>query len=55
LEKYRSDGRGPTFRKLGNRVVYAMGDLEAWADQVACQSTSDPRYIDARAAGHTHR
>jgi len=55
LEKYRSDGRGPTFRKLGSRVVYAIGDRAAWADEAACQSTSDRRYIDAQAAGHAHR
>ncbi|MCA1396959.1 helix-turn-helix domain-containing protein [Bradyrhizobium sp. BRP56] len=55
LEKYRCHGNGPTFRKLGGRVVYAIGDLEAWADQAACRSTSDPRYVEARAAGHAHR
>lgn len=51
LEKYRCHGSGPTFRKLGGRVVYAIDDLEAWADQAACRSTSDPQYDDARAAG----
>ncbi len=51
LEKYRCHGSGPTFRKLGGRVVYAIDDLEAWADQAACRSTSDPRYDEARAAG----
>jgi predicted DNA-binding transcriptional regulator AlpA len=51
LEKYRCHGSGPTFRKLGGRVVYAINDLEAWADQAACRSTSDPRYVQARAAG----
>jgi hypothetical protein len=25
LEKYRCHGSGPTFRKLGGRVVYAIG------------------------------
>ncbi|MFG1425941.1 helix-turn-helix transcriptional regulator [Roseixanthobacter glucoisosaccharinicivorans] len=65
LEKYRCHGSGPMFRKLGGRVVYAIDDLEAWADQAACRSTSDPRYDEARAAGrgntgrvaavHTHR
>ena len=55
LEKYRCHGSGPTFRKLGGRVVYAIDDLEAWADQAACSSTSDPRYADARAAGHSRR
>ncbi len=51
LEKYRCHGSGPTFRKLGGRVVYAIDDLEAWADQAACRSTSDPRYVEARAVG----
>ncbi len=51
LEKYRCHGSGPTFRKLGGRVVYAIDDLEAWADQAACHSTSDPQYDEARAAG----
>jgi predicted DNA-binding transcriptional regulator AlpA len=55
LEKYRCHGSGPTFRKLGGRVVYAIDDLEAWADQAACRSTSDPRYVEARAAGHASR
>ena len=55
LEKYRCHGSGPTFRKLGGRVVYAVDDLEAWADKAACNSTSDPRYVEARAAGYAHR
>ena len=55
LEKYRCHGSGPTFRKLGGRVVYAIDDLEAWADQSACRSTSDPRYAEARAVGHAAR
>lgn len=53
LEKYRCHGSGPTFRKLGGRVVYAVEDLDAWAAQAACRSTSDPRYVEARAAGRT--
>ncbi len=50
LEKYRCHGNGPTFRKLGGRVVYAIDDLEAWANRAACSSTSDPCYVKARAA-----
>ncbi len=53
LEKYRCHGTGPTFRKLGGRVVYAIADLEAWANQSACRSTSDPRYDAARLAGRS--
>ena len=51
LEKYRCHGSGPTFRKLGGRVVYLVDDLEAWADHAACTSTSDPRYAELRVAG----
>lgn len=53
LEKYRCHGTGPVFRKLGGRVVYAVDDLEAWARQSACRSTSDPHYDTARLAGRS--
>jgi len=43
LEKHRTYGTGPSYHKLGGRVVYAIGDLEAWADRGAVTSTSDPR------------
>ena len=43
LEKHRTYGTGPTYRKLGGRVVYALDDLKAWADRGAVTSTSDPR------------
>jgi excisionase family DNA binding protein len=43
LEKHRTYGTGPAYRKLGGRVVYAIDDLEAWADSGAVTSTSDPR------------
>lgn len=42
LEKHRVFGTGPVFRKLGGRVVYALSDLEAWAEEGARRSTSDP-------------
>nr|WP_047168062.1 helix-turn-helix domain-containing protein [Sphingomonas sp. Y57] len=32
LEKYRVIGGGPIFRKLGRCVVYAVDDLDRWAD-----------------------
>ncbi|MFD3266144.1 hypothetical protein OCL97_19495 [Phenylobacterium sp. HK31G] len=31
LEKHRTYGTGPRYRKIGGRVVYALNDLEAWA------------------------
>ncbi|MGJ5182051.1 helix-turn-helix transcriptional regulator [Bradyrhizobium oligotrophicum] len=42
LEKHRSYGTGPTYRKLGGRVVYALDDLKAWADRGTKTSTADP-------------
>lgn len=43
LEKHRTYGTGPAYRKLGGRVVYAIDDLQAWANRGAVTSTSDPR------------
>lgn len=43
LEKHRTYGTGPLFRKLGGRVVYAIDELEAWAERGTVSSTSDPR------------
>ena len=42
LEKHRTYGTGPAYRKLGGRVVYSVDDLQAWADRGAVTSTSDP-------------
>lgn len=42
LEKHRTYGTGPSYRKLGGRVVYSLEDLQAWADRGAKISTSDP-------------
>lgn len=48
LNKKRVIGGGPKFRKLGSRVVYAIDDLESWIEARACDTTSDPRYAQAR-------
>lgn len=42
LEKHRTYGTGPLYRKIGGRVVYALADLLAWADSGLKTSTSDP-------------
>ena len=42
LEKHRTYGTGPKYRKIGGRVIYALDDLTAWADVGAKTSTSDP-------------
>lgn len=49
LEKLRVLGGGPRFRKFGRRVLYAAGDLEAWADDHSYAMTSDPEYLEHRA------
>lgn len=42
LENKRYSGNGPTFRKLGGRViVYAKVDLDAWASKAVHASTSE--------------
>jgi len=45
LEKQRVLGGGPRFRKFGRRVMYAVTDLEAWADARSFEATFDPDYV----------
>jgi hypothetical protein len=51
LEKQRVIGGGPRFRKFGRRVMYAIGDLEEWANARSFEMTCDPEYMALRAAG----
>ncbi|WP_311030982.1 helix-turn-helix transcriptional regulator [Mesorhizobium koreense] len=55
LEKHRTYGTGPAYRKLGGRVVYAIEDLQAWVQRGAMTSTSDPRGSVLPAKRHTAR
>ncbi len=48
LEKQRVIGGGPRFRKFGRRVLYAVSDLEAWADARSFEATYDPAYAAHR-------
>ena len=41
FEKLRVYGGGPTFIKLGSRVVYDVADLDAWLSARRRLSTSD--------------
>jgi hypothetical protein len=41
LEKQRVIGGGPRFRKFGSRVLYALSDLQAWADARSFANTSE--------------
>lgn len=42
LEKHRTYGTGPTYSKIGGRVIYAVGDLQAWAGRGVRRATDDP-------------
>ena len=46
LEKQRVIGGGPRFRKFGRRVMYAVADLESWADARSFEATSDTEYAE---------
>ncbi|HEF5875682.1 TPA: helix-turn-helix domain-containing protein [Burkholderia cenocepacia] len=41
LEKHRTYGTGPTYRKIGGRVLYTVHDLDAWSEIGARKSTRD--------------
>ncbi len=41
LEKHRTYGTGPAYRKLGGRVGSALEALQAWADRGAKNPTSN--------------
>lgn len=48
LEKHRCTGRGPSFRKLGGRVVYTVADLQAWVDEGERRTTIPRRAAPLR-------
>ena len=41
LEKWRYEGGGPPYLKLGRRVLYCLGDLEEWIAGQRRYSTSE--------------
>jgi len=49
LSKLRVFGGGPTFFKLGRRVVYSTRDLDGWFEARQRSSTSDPGEAGRRA------
>ena len=42
LQKWRVEGRGPRFLKVGRRVFYRRCDIEEWLQTCLRSSTSDP-------------
>ena len=55
LEKQRVIGGGPRFRKFGRRVMYAVADLDVWADSRSFEATSDPEYAEHHSANSRAR
>lgn len=41
LEKHRTYGTGPIYRKIGGRVLYTLHDLEAWSAAGSRKSTRE--------------
>ena len=40
LQRWRQDGKGPPFLKLGGRVVYRLTDIESWEQQHRCDGST---------------
>ena len=40
LQQWRSAGRGPSYRKLGKRVLYAQRDLEEYVENLRRRSST---------------
>ncbi len=57
LAKLRLNGNGPTYCKLGRRVVYRPADLEEWLQSRTTHDTSDAdaRFLRALTAAHPRR
>jgi len=54
LAKLRLNGNGPTYCKLGRRVVYRRADLEQWLQSRTARDTSDAdaRFLRALTVAH---
>jgi predicted DNA-binding transcriptional regulator AlpA len=57
LAKLRLNGSGPTYCKLGRRVVYRTTDLDEWLQSRTTRDTSDAdaRFLKALTAAHPRR
>jgi predicted DNA-binding transcriptional regulator AlpA len=41
LQRWRYIGMGPSYLKLGGRIVYRLSDVEAWEERCHSERTSD--------------
>ncbi len=56
LEKYRRLGTGPTYSKVGGRILYATSDVLEWIGRCAKRSTSDLGAVrPAKPVNHVRR
>jgi predicted DNA-binding transcriptional regulator AlpA len=57
LAKLRLNGNGPTYCKLGRRVVYRTVDLDEWLQSRTTRDTfdADARFLKALTAAHPRR
>jgi predicted DNA-binding transcriptional regulator AlpA len=55
LAKLRLNGNGPTYCKLGRRVVYRPADLETWLQSRTARDTTDAdaRFLKALTVNHS--
>ena len=44
LERFRSEGKGPKYYKMGRRVLYASKDVEEYLQEHQFGSTSEYRF-----------
>lgn len=45
LEKYRTTGEGPCFRRYGRAVRYPVADLDAWKNARVFNSTTEQKIL----------
>lgn len=50
LQKFATAGGGPLYRRFGNRTVYTVADLDAWADKKLSAPRSSTSDISETAA-----
>lgn len=41
LQRYRCEGTGPAYEKIGNRILYPIDAVEAWLESKGQTSTSE--------------
>jgi hypothetical protein len=48
LNRWRTEGQGPPYRKFGRRVLYGQSDLIGWAENQKRHSTSEDNALTQR-------